>query len=102
MTESGISDGGTTSSSSVSFSTIKSNIDNSRPMILRKEWKDDKGKKTGVGHLSVIYGYNEATDNYVSLVKIRNSDSFKSSTTYTNLSNNTDFDWTHTVYNIKK
>lgn len=72
-------------------------------MILRKEWKDSKGKKTGVGHLSVIYGYSDNTStNYVSLVKIRNSDSFKSSTSYSSLSNNTDFAWTHTIYNIKK
>ena len=103
MTKSGLSSGGTTASRTVKFSTIKKNINSERPMILRKEWKDGKGKKTGVGHLSVIYGYSDNTStNYVSLVKIRNSDSFKSSTSYSNLSKNTDFAWTHTVYNIKK
>ncbi|MGG1876428.1 C39 family peptidase [Paenibacillus cisolokensis] len=101
MTQSGISSGGTTSGT-VSFSTIKSDINNNRPMILRKEWKDGKGKKTGVGHLSVIYGFNDNSGNYVSLVKIRNSNSFKSSTSYSKLTNNSDFAWTHTVHNIKK
>lgn len=103
MSDSGISNSGKTVSKAISYSTIKSNINNDRPILLRKEWKDGKGKKTGVGHLAVIYGFNDNSNtDYVRVLKIRSSTSFKTSVSYSNLKNNSAFAWTHTIYNIKK
>ncbi|WP_017473780.1 C39 family peptidase [Amphibacillus jilinensis] len=100
LTESGMSSGGKTTSSASSYNTIKSNINNSRPLILRKEWKEN-GKKNGVGHLSVIDGYNN-TDNKIRTIRIRQSGTFKSWDKYADLKNSSEFAWTHTIYNIKK
>lgn len=100
LTQSGISNGGKTVSSAASYSTIKSNINNSRPVILRKEWKEN-GKKNGVGHLSVIDGYNDK-DNKIRTIRIRQSGTFKTWDKHADLKSSSKFAWTHTIYNIKK
>jgi len=103
MTKSGISNGGTIVSGTVSFNTIKSNINNYRPMILRKEWKDGKGKKTGIGHLTVVHGFNDDSSTAkVYIVRIRESNSYKDTVLYSELLNNPKFVWTHTIHNIRK
>ncbi|WP_054712001.1 C39 family peptidase [Bacillus sp. JCM 19041] len=100
LTQSNMSSGGSTTSSASSYSTIKSNINNSRPLILRKEWKEN-GKKNGVGHLSVIDGYNDK-DNKIRTIRIRESGTFKSWDKHSDLKSSSKFAWTHTIHGIKK
>jgi hypothetical protein len=93
----GLKNEGYRSSSSAAYSTIKSELNNSRPMLARIGWKSTN-KKTG--HLVPIRGYDESGSK-VNWIYIRQSNSEYRKTSYSYLKDNSSWKWTHSIYGMK-
>ncbi|SDX60725.1 Papain-like cysteine protease AvrRpt2 [Amycolatopsis xylanica] len=94
----GFSNAGTYNSNgqTLSFASIKSQIDAGRPIGTRIGWSN------GGGHMHVLYGY----DNSTSTSKVDFGDPWGSNPRYNHMNytsylRNSQFTWTHTVYGIE-
>ncbi|WP_409490751.1 papain-like cysteine protease family protein [Amycolatopsis sp. cmx-11-12] len=84
------------SGQTLSFATIKSQVDARQPIGTRIGWRN------GGGHMHVLYGY----DNSGGATTVYYGDPWGSSPRYNQMSynayrSNNSFTWTHTVYGIK-
>ncbi|GLZ40778.1 papain-like cysteine protease family protein [Actinokineospora sp. NBRC 105648] len=80
----------------LSFSAIKTEIDNKRPIGTRIQWSN------GGGHMHVLYGYDNATSGQ----RVSYGDPLQGVQRYHHVSysaykSNSEFSWTHTLYGIK-
>jgi len=78
----------------LSFSGIRTEIDNRRPIGTRIGWS------SGGGHMHVIYGYNADTTSVLYGDPWPSSNRYNSMS-YTSYKSNSRFTWTHTVYGVK-
>lgn len=77
----------------ISYSTLQSEVNSSRPVQARIGWS------SGGGHMEVLYGY-DTSDNYVYWGDPWPSDNRYNWASYSYYANNGDFTWTHTLYGI--
>jgi|HigsolmetaAR203D_1030402.scaffolds.fasta_scaffold01037_16 Papain-like cysteine protease AvrRpt2. len=95
------SNDGVTSTGSISFSAVKSEIDSSRPFLIRLGWKSTD-KKTG--HMAVVTGYDDRSDyDFIKYIYINDAptESVDRWNTPEYLEDNTNWSWTHTHKGIK-
>ncbi|GAA0361579.1 C39 family peptidase [Bacillus horti] len=99
----GFKSNGTEVSGSVTFSRIKTEINNSRPLILRRSWLNNNGKKTGTHHATPVIGYND-TNNMVTYIHISTTTSGTKSVKekHSYMKSNSKYSWTLSRYGMYK
>ncbi|MEU3016122.1 MULTISPECIES: papain-like cysteine protease family protein [unclassified Nocardiopsis] len=100
MGQSGMGNTGSKSGSAASFANVRTDIDKSRPLLIRIAWKSTQ-KKTA--HIGVVRGY-DTSGSKVKWVYVRNAPATSEyrSTSHSTLKNNKDWAWTHTIRNARK
>jgi hypothetical protein len=100
LSKAGIRNTGTVVADTVRFSRIVTEIDASRPLLMRAGWKSTD-KKTA--HMIPIRGYNNDSGNssvHYLHIYTKPKDSEFRTRAYSFMINNSDWGWTHTRYSI--